>query len=128
MSLFTKVLRLMFVLLLLSTISISAEPPRYTRSIHEYTPPDVVLINQDGERVRLKELLETDQPVVVDFIYGTCTTICPILSAGYTHLQRKLGTDSSEDVLVYEETDNTFYTGLERSRSGAFIMLGLPLI
>ena len=38
--------------------------------------------------------------MVVDFIYGTCTTICPILSAGYSHLQRKLGTDSTSVRLV----------------------------
>jgi len=75
-------------------------PARYTRTVHEYTMPDVVLINQDGQRVRLKSLLETDQPVVVDFIYGTCTTICPILSAGYSHLQRKLGDSSASVQLV----------------------------
>jgi len=41
----------------------------------------------------------------------------------YQLMRHKLGTDISEDVLVYEETDNTFYTGVGRSRSGAFIML-----
>lgn len=87
-------------LLILSTFSIAADPARYTRSVHEYTAPDVVLIDQDGQRVRFKDLLESDQPVVVDFIYGTCTTICPILSAGYSHLQRKLGSDSTEVQLV----------------------------
>ncbi len=88
------------ILLLLSSFSFAAGPPRYTRSVHEYTIPDVTLIDQDGKRVQLKELLNSDQPVVVDFIYGTCTTICPILSAGYTHLQRKLGTESSSVNLI----------------------------
>lgn len=64
--------------------------PRYQLSVHNYAIPDVVLINQDGERVRLKELLDSEQPVVVDFIYGTCTTICPVLSAGMAALQRRL--------------------------------------
>ena len=64
--------------------------PRYQRSVQSYTIPDVVLINQEGERVRLRELLDSKQPVVVDFIYGTCTTICPVLSAGMAALQRKL--------------------------------------
>jgi len=41
----------------------------------------------------------------------------------YQVMRHQLGTDSSEDVLVYEETDNTYYSGLERSRSGEFIML-----
>ena len=101
MNCFVRVLTLLCVLLLLLTAStFAADPPRYTRSVEEYTIPDVVLIDQDGNHVRLKELLETDQPVVVDFIYGTCTTICPILSAGYTHLQRKLGTESTSVNLV----------------------------
>ena len=38
-------------------------------------------------------------------------------------MRHKLGTDSEDDVLVYEETDNTFYNGVGRSRSGEFIML-----
>ena len=41
----------------------------------------------------------------------------------YQLMRHKLGTQSSEDALVYEETDNTFYTGVGRSRSGDYIML-----
>jgi len=78
----------------------AAEPERYQRSIEKYTIPDVVLIDQDGNKVRLKKLLEAEQPVAVDFIYATCTTICPILSAGYANLQRKLGTETTKVNLV----------------------------
>lgn len=67
-----------------------ADSKRYRRSVERYTMPDVTLVNQDGKKVRLNALLNTDQPVVVDFIYGTCTTICPVLSAGFVNLQRKL--------------------------------------
>lgn len=67
-----------------------AESKKYKRSVERYTMPDITLVNQDGKKIRLKSFLETDQPVVVDFIYGTCTTICPVLSAGYINLQRKL--------------------------------------
>jgi oligopeptidase B len=41
----------------------------------------------------------------------------------YRVMRHKLGTDPAGDELVYEEKDNRFYTGLGRSRSGAFIML-----
>jgi oligopeptidase B len=41
----------------------------------------------------------------------------------YRVMRHKLGSDPSEDVLVYEEADNTFYTWLSRSRSGEFITL-----
>ena len=42
----------------------------------------------------------------------------------YQLMRHKLGTDSSEDVLVYEETDNTYYNYVWRSRSKAYIFLG----
>jgi len=41
----------------------------------------------------------------------------------YQLMRHKLGTDSAEDVVVYEETDNTYYNGVGRSRSGQFIMM-----
>ena len=72
----------------------------YQRSVEQYVVPDVVLVNQNGATVRLKDLLQTDKPVVLDFIFGTCTTICPILSAGYVNLQHKLGPDSQAVRLV----------------------------
>jgi len=72
----------------------------YQRSVEQYVVPDVVLVNQNGAKVRLKDLLQTDRPVVLDFIFGTCTTICPILSAGYVNLQHKLGPESQTIRLV----------------------------
>jgi len=41
----------------------------------------------------------------------------------YQLMRHKLGTDNSEDALVYEETDNTYYTHVWRSRSKEFIFL-----
>lgn len=73
---------------------------RYKRSVERYQVPDVWLINQDGDRVNLKALVEQGQPVVIDFIYGTCTTICPVLSAGFSSFQRKLGTQSDRVRLI----------------------------
>jgi protein SCO1 len=85
-------------------IIISAHPalakPRYTKSVEEYTIPDISLINQKGEKVQFKEYLNTDQPVILEFIFATCTTICPILSIGFTNLQQKLGPEASNLRLV----------------------------
>lgn len=80
--------------------AVSAADITYKRTTETYTMPDVTLINQDGRKVRFKNLIESNKPVVVDFIYGTCTTICPILSAGYTNLQNKLGPDSNKVQLI----------------------------
>ena len=77
-----------------------AESKNYKRTLETYSLPDVTLVDQTGKRVRIKSLLESDKPVIVDFIFGTCTTICPVLSAGYVNLQNKLGADSSKIHLV----------------------------
>jgi protein SCO1/2 len=82
-----------------------AAGPGYKRSVVRYVVPDVVLVNQDGARVRLQSLIASGKPVVLDFIYGTCTTICPVLSAGYTSLQGKLGPDTRKMQLISVSID-----------------------
>jgi protein SCO1/2 len=77
-----------------------AENKSYKRTAERYQIPDVTLINQEGRPVRLKSLLESGKPVIVDFIYGTCTTICPVLSACFANLQQKLGANSQKVHLV----------------------------
>jgi len=83
-----------------SATSVQAESRKYKRTVEKYTIPDVVLVNQDGKKVRLQSLLKGDTPVVVDFIYGTCTTICPVLSAGFINLQSKLALSGTNVRLV----------------------------
>lgn len=94
------ILLLMMVLFLVPVRNPGAEEQPYQSRLVNLTLPDVVLVNQDGDKIRLKSLLESDTPVVVDFIYATCTTICPVLSAGFTNLQRKLDKDSEKIHLV----------------------------
>jgi protein SCO1/2 len=73
---------------------------KYQRTVESYLVPDVVLVNQDGAKVRLKKLVESGKPVIVDFIYGTCTTICPVLSAGFAQFQKKVGPDTQKFQLI----------------------------
>ena len=73
---------------------------QYKRTIENYSMPDVVLVNQNGAKVRFKELMQSNKPIIVDFIFGTCTTICPVLSAGFVNLQNKIGSDSKKVHLV----------------------------
>jgi protein SCO1/2 len=75
-------------------------PPPYKRTVESYAVPDVTLVNQAGTKVKLKALLDSGEPVILDFIFGTCTTICPVLSAGYANLQNKLPAESSKVHLV----------------------------
>lgn len=70
------------------------------RSVAAYTIPDVVLVNQNGTKIKFRALIESGKPVILDFIYGTCTTICPVLSAGFASFQRKLGPDTQKVQLI----------------------------
>ena len=66
---------------------------KYKRTTEKYQVPDVTLVNQEGKRIDFKAFLDGDKVVILDFIYGTCTTICPVLSIGFSHFQKKLGPD-----------------------------------
>jgi protein SCO1 len=70
-----------------------AEAPRgnYKRTLHHYTVPNVTLLNQDGKKVSLKTLVDSGKPVLMDFIYTTCNTICPVLSASFMNVRKGLG-------------------------------------
>lgn len=95
-------LRFLSIITLISLLAGNADAAeiKYRRTIENYKVPDVVLVNQDGHKIHLNEYLQSNKPVVVEFIFGTCTTICPILSAGYVNLQQKLGADSPDVKLV----------------------------
>jgi len=73
---------------------------KYLRSVKYYTIPNVTLLNQDGKRVNLKEMVDSGKPVIFDFIYTTCTTICPVLSATFTSLRKDLGADADKVQLI----------------------------
>jgi len=67
--------------------------PGATRSIAEYTVPQVTLVRADGKSVSLPDELNDGRPVVMNFIFTTCTSICPLLSQTLAQLQDKLGAD-----------------------------------
>jgi protein SCO1/2 len=52
--------------------------------------PDVTLVNQHGTQVRLQSDLMGKGVVVVNFVFTTCTTICPPMGATFGKLQKLL--------------------------------------
>jgi protein SCO1/2 len=72
----------------------------YERSVTSYQVPNVTLMNQDGEAVRLRSLTDSGKPVIIDFIFTTCTTICPVLSAGLANLRAELGEKASRVQII----------------------------
>jgi protein SCO1/2 len=65
------------------------------RSQHFYRIPDVTLVDASGGKVPLAAALGEDVPTFLNFVFTTCTTICPVMSATFAEVQRRLGADSA---------------------------------
>ncbi len=77
-----------------------AAPRRATRTTADYQVPAVDLVRDDGKAVSLRDVLDDGKPVAVEFIYTTCTTICPVMNQVFAQLQQKLGPDRDRVHLV----------------------------
>jgi protein SCO1/2 len=64
--------------------------------------PDFTLIDQDGKRFLSTSL--RGKIVVLDFIYTTCTDVCPLFTANFARLQRQLATEHRSEVLFISIT------------------------
>ncbi len=51
---------------------------------------NVALVDSHGRAVSLAEAVTADVPVLVNFIFTSCTTICPVMSAGFAKLDVSL--------------------------------------
>ena len=74
--------------------------PSYQVSDHEYAVPDVDLLDSSGAGVALQALLGSGQPVALNFIFTTCTTICPVMTVTFAQMQQVLGPDAERVHLV----------------------------
>ena len=70
------------------------------RSTINYTVPQVKLVRDDGKTVALADELNDGRPVVMNFIYTTCSGICPVLSSTFSQLQGRLGSERDKVHLV----------------------------
>jgi protein SCO1/2 len=64
---------------------------QYSRSVGSYDPPDVMLVDMTGAEVALSSVLNHTGPVLLQFIFTTCPTVCPVLSEVFAAAQAALG-------------------------------------
>jgi cytochrome oxidase Cu insertion factor (SCO1/SenC/PrrC family) len=64
----------------------AAEPPTT-----EVRLVDAELLDTEGKPLRFRSEALGDTLVVLDFVYTTCTTVCPVLSAVFARVQGRLG-------------------------------------
>lgn len=72
----------------------------YQRSVATYTIPDVRLVDMNGAEISLRSGLSGDEPVVLNFIFTSCTAICPVMSTTFQHVQEMLGEERNKVRLV----------------------------
>jgi protein SCO1 len=75
-----------------------AKEPARKPSAAQVALTDTALLDQDGRERRMKSDVVGDRIVVVDFIYTTCTTICPVISATFADVQKRLGDSLGREV------------------------------
>lgn len=59
----------------------------------QYRLPPTQLLRSDGAKVDFPQALDDGRPVALNFIYTSCTAICPVLSHSFAELQRRLGAE-----------------------------------
>ena len=68
----------------------------------------IVLVDQAAPDT-LPEAIGSDKPVLVNFIFTTCTTICPVMSAGMSQFLTNLGAERDRvrvvSISIDPETD-----------------------
>jgi cytochrome oxidase Cu insertion factor (SCO1/SenC/PrrC family) len=60
--------------------------------------PDTTVYDQDGKKLRFYSDLVKGRTVAINFIFTTCTTICPPLTATFRKVQQELGASVGRDV------------------------------
>ncbi|MHC4101897.1 MAG: SCO family protein [Planctomycetota bacterium] len=73
--------------------------------------PNVPLVTHEGEEVRFYDDLIKDKVVAINFIFTSCTEVCPAETARMREVQKRLGDRVGRDVFFYSisidpETDS----------------------
>jgi len=65
--------------------------PSFAQDPAKLNIPDTVVVDQTGASRHFYSDLVKDRVVVMNFIFTTCTTICPTMGATFSRVQRLLG-------------------------------------
>jgi len=76
----------------------------YRRSLQDYPLPALSLRGMDDKEYSLESVLAGEGPVMVNFIFTTCPTICPVLSASFASFQQKLSPEELAEIRMVSIT------------------------
>ncbi len=63
------------------------------RSEHNYDLPELKVTRADGRRVSLLDAINDGRPVMLNFIYTSCTAVCPVTSQVFMQVRERLGAE-----------------------------------
>lgn len=75
--------------------TMKAAPPEEVAALRI---PDTEVIDQNGRRLNFYKDLVKGKTVAINFIFTTCTTVCPPLTATFRRVQQLLGERAGRDV------------------------------
>jgi protein SCO1/2 len=89
--------------MLLAALPVGAAPskpaaetaPIISTATVRYAVPAVQLVRDDGKVVSLPEEMNDGRPVVLNFIFTSCSSICPLMSQVFAQFQQRLGAESA---------------------------------
>ena len=76
----------------------------------DYRVPALSLTRQDGTAASFPAELDDGRPVLLNFIYTTCTAICPMTTQVFSQVQGKLGGEGSHLHMISISIDPEFDT------------------
>lgn len=79
-----------------------APPPAATRA---FVVPDVEVQTQDGQSRRFYSDLVKGRVVAMNFVFTSCTTVCPTMGATFARVQKLLAEKGSDAALISVSID-----------------------
>jgi len=67
-------------------------------------PDGMSMLNQFGDKVDLREEVIGNRIVAINFVYTTCTTVCPVISSIFSMVQNRLTGISDKDIALITVT------------------------
>lgn len=79
-------------------------------STQKYNIPKLTLMDKMGIKTPTDKLFNNDKTVVVNFIFTTCNTICPVMSGTFSQLDKHIAKTDKDVELISISIDPEFDT------------------
>ena len=102
----------------------STVSPQEAQSYTRMKIPDLEVIDQYGKRMRFYTDLVKGKVVVINFIYTTCTYVCPLQGASFSRLQSALGDRIGKDVYLISVSTDPLTDSARKGEHSAIAIVG----